>query len=172
MNWKVALPGEKKKHTRLFSSYGEWTATWGTSGLFRLASAKGSLTPMQNGEPVPDWLVVGWERYWNGEHFDVCLCTEKKPSITTAAVWNTVLELSFGETLSYAEVAVRSGIPGGARAVGAIMRANPWALFLPCHRVIGKDGQLRGYGGPSGVSLKSTLIEFERKLKKGKEGGP
>jgi len=172
MNWKVVMPGETKRHTRLVCSFGEWIATWGASGLFSLASADGSLAPTQSCEPGPDWLIVGWERYWNGEPFDFCLCTEKKPCMTTEAVWNTVFALSFGETLSYGEVAVRSGIPGGARAVGAIMRANPWALFLPCHRVIGKDGQMRGYGGPSGVSLKLTLIEFERKLKKEKEGGP
>jgi methylated-DNA-[protein]-cysteine S-methyltransferase len=127
---------------------------------------------MQTGVHAPDWLAAGWERYWNGKTFDVCLCTEKIPSVSTAAVWNTVLAVSFGETLSYGEVAVRSGIPGGARAVGAIMRANPWALFLPCHRVIGKDGSMRGYGGSSGVTLKRKLIEYERKLMDERKGGP
>lgn len=172
MYWKVVMPQETKMQTRLVSGLGEWIATWGASGLFGMASADGSLAPIQTSVHAPDWLIVAWERFWNGENFDVCLCTEKKPSVTTAAVWNTVLALSFGKTLSYGEVAGRSGIPGGARAVGAIMRANPWALFLPCHRVIGKDGRMRGYGGPSGVSLKTKLIEYERKLLNEKEGGP
>ncbi len=172
MCWKVVTPQETKKQTRMVSALGEWIATWGSSGLFGIASSEGSFAPMQTGVHAPDWLAAGWERYWNGKTFDVCLCTEKIPSVSTAAVWNTVLAVSFGETLSYGEVAVRSGIPGGARAVGAIMRANPWALFLPCHRVIGKDGSMRGYGGSSGVTLKRKLIEYERKLMDERKGGP
>jgi methylated-DNA-[protein]-cysteine S-methyltransferase len=167
----MVIPGEKKRHTRLVSSLGEWIATWGTSGLFSLALAEGNRVSINSFEPGPDWLHLGWGRYWNGEEFDASLCTEKQPAFTTAAVWKTVLAIPFGETLSYGEVAVRSGIPGAARAVGAIMRANPWALFLPCHRVIGKDGQMRGYGGSSGVTLKLALINFERRLKNKKEGG-
>ncbi len=172
MCWKVVTPQETKKQTRMVSALGEWIATWGSSGLFGIASSEGSFAPMQTGVHAPDWLAAGWERYWNGKTFDVCLCTEKIPSVSTAAVWNTVLAVSFGETLSYGEVAVRSGIPGGARAVGAIMRANPWALFLPCHSVIGKDGSMRGYGGSSGVTLKRKLIEYERKLMDERKGGP
>jgi methylated-DNA-[protein]-cysteine S-methyltransferase len=172
MYWKVVIPQETKMQTLMVSALGEWIATWGPSSLFGMASSDGGLATEQKVVRAPEWLITGWERYWNGETFEISLCTEIKPSVTTAAVWKTVLAISFGETLSYGEVALRSGIPGGARAVGAIMRANPWALFLPCHRVIGKDGRMRGYGGPSGVSLKMKLIEHERKLLNERKGGP
>lgn len=171
MNWKVVMPVEQTRQTRLVSPFGDWIATWGNAGLFSLALADGNRVSMNSSQPGPDWLHLGWGRYWKGEEFDACLCTEKQPTLTTSAVWKTVLAIPFGETLSYGEVAFRSGIPGAARAVGAIMRANPWALFLPCHRVIGKDGQMRGYGGSSGISLKMKLIEFENKLKNEKERG-
>lgn len=171
LEWKVVHPGSEKKFSRLSSPLGDWFALWGSFGLFGLGLGREGLVQEME-EPAPVWLKAAWTAFWNGEVLDVNLCTERRVTPTTGNVWNTVLALSFGETLSYGEVAVRSGIPGGARAVGSIMRSNPWALFLPCHRVIGKDGQMRGYGGPSGVPLKLRLIEFERKLKREKEGSP
>lgn len=170
MKWIVVSPGEKKQWALLVSPMGKWAALWGKTGLFKLESALGGSFPEKGDGPAPAWLEKAWEQFWDGESFEARLCTEKKVPMTTAGVWDIVLGIPFGATLSYGEVAVRAGIPGGARAVGSIMRANPWALFLPCHRVIGKDGRMRGYGGPSGVGLKSGLIEFEKQLVAKKEG--
>lgn len=170
MKWIVVNPGEKKQWAHLVSPMGKWAALWGKAGLFKLESAGGGLLSPKSDGLAPEWLEEAWELFWKGESFEARLCTERHVPITTAAVWYIVLGIPFGKTLSYGEVAVRAGIPGGARAVGSIMRANPWALFLPCHRVIGKDGRMRGYGGPSGVGLKSGLIEFEKQLNAKKEG--
>jgi methylated-DNA-[protein]-cysteine S-methyltransferase len=75
-------------------------------------------------------------------------------------VWRALCEIPFGETESYGHLAERIGHPGKARAVGAANGANPIALIIPCHRVIGADGSLTGYGG--GLPLKKRMLEFER----------
>lgn len=74
-------------------------------------------------------------------------------------VWQALLEIPYGETVSYRELAVRIGKPAAVRAVGAANGANPIGLIVPCHRVIGADGSLTGYGG--GLPLKRTLLLHE-----------
>jgi methylated-DNA-[protein]-cysteine S-methyltransferase len=76
------------------------------------------------------------------------------------AVWNELLKIPFGETRSYAQIAKAVGRPTATRAVGAANGANPIALIIPCHRVIGSDGTLTGYGG--GLPMKAALLDFER----------
>jgi methylated-DNA-[protein]-cysteine S-methyltransferase len=77
------------------------------------------------------------------------------------AVWQELVQIPYGETISYATLAMRIGRPGASRAVGQANGANPIALIIPCHRVIGADGTLTGYGG--GLPLKQALLDFERK---------
>lgn len=74
-------------------------------------------------------------------------------------VWEALMRIPFGETLSYGALAARIGRPKAARAVGLANGANPIALIVPCHRVIGADGRLTGYGG--GLPLKRALLEHE-----------
>ncbi|HWQ02863.1 MAG TPA: MGMT family protein, partial [Candidatus Nitrosotenuis sp.] len=69
------------------------------------------------------------------------------------------LEIPFGQTLSYGELARRVGLPNAPRAVGAACGANPVCVAVPCHRVIGSDGGLHGYGG--GLWRKQALLELE-----------
>jgi methylated-DNA-[protein]-cysteine S-methyltransferase len=73
--------------------------------------------------------------------------------------WEALLTIPYGATLSYAEQARRIGRPRASRAVGAANGRNPIALIIPCHRVIGADGTLTGYGG--GLELKRWLLEHE-----------
>jgi methylated-DNA-[protein]-cysteine S-methyltransferase len=77
-------------------------------------------------------------------------------------VWAALLDIPFGTTTSYGAVAKRIGHPGAARAVGAANGKNPIALIVPCHRVIGSDGSLTGYGG--GLPLKRKLLEHEARV--------
>lgn len=72
------------------------------------------------------------------------------------------LTIPYGQTASYAEIAQAIGHPGAARAVGRAEATNPIPLVIPCHRVVGSDGKLHGYGGPGGISLKAKLLELER----------
>ncbi|MEI9888059.1 MAG: methylated-DNA--[protein]-cysteine S-methyltransferase [Rhizomicrobium sp.] len=75
------------------------------------------------------------------------------------AVWQAMTEIPFGETVSYGAIARKLGDPAAARAVGVACNANPIPLIVPCHRVIGADGALVGFGG--GLPLKRALLDFE-----------
>jgi methylated-DNA-[protein]-cysteine S-methyltransferase len=77
-------------------------------------------------------------------------------------VWAALCDIPFGTTTSYGAVAKAIGHPTAARAVGAAHGANPIALIVPCHRVIGSDGTLTGYGG--GLPLKRKLLEHEARV--------
>jgi methylated-DNA-[protein]-cysteine S-methyltransferase len=77
-------------------------------------------------------------------------------------VWQALTEIPFGETTSYGALAKKLGYPNGARAVGVANGANPIGLIVPCHRVIGSDGSLVGYGG--GLPLKRALLEHEARV--------
>jgi methylated-DNA-[protein]-cysteine S-methyltransferase len=74
-------------------------------------------------------------------------------------VWRVMTEIPYGETLSYGAVAKQLSQPEAARAVGVSANGNPIALIVPCHRVIGADGALVGFGG--GLPLKRALLDFE-----------
>jgi O-6-methylguanine DNA methyltransferase len=74
-------------------------------------------------------------------------------------VWSALVEIPFGETVSYGSLAIRLGRPGAARAVGLANGSNPISIIIPCHRVIGSDGRLTGYGG--GIDRKAWLLDHE-----------
>jgi len=78
-------------------------------------------------------------------------------------VWNALLKIPYGETRSYQDIARTVGLPKGYRAVGMANRSNPVPLIVPCHRVIGKDGSMTGYGGPgkAGLRRKEFLLRLE-----------
>ncbi len=82
--------------------------------------------------------------------------------------WSGLLTIPYGATVSYAEQARRIGRPGSSRAVGAANGRNPIAIVVPCHRVIGSNGSLTGYGG--GLDLKRWLIEHEARLRAMRNG--
>jgi methylated-DNA-[protein]-cysteine S-methyltransferase len=77
-------------------------------------------------------------------------------------VWAALRDIPYGETRSYVDIARALGRPGASRAVGAANHANPIALIVPCHRVIGSGGALAGYAG--GVEIKRWLLAHERWL--------
>jgi methylated-DNA-[protein]-cysteine S-methyltransferase len=77
------------------------------------------------------------------------------------AVWQALQDIPYGQTISYGELARRVGNPNGSRAVGLANGSNPIAIVVPCHRVIGSNGKLTGYGG--GLENKETLLALERK---------
>ncbi|HEY6825124.1 MAG TPA: methylated-DNA--[protein]-cysteine S-methyltransferase [Steroidobacteraceae bacterium] len=75
------------------------------------------------------------------------------------AVWRALSAIPYGETVSYGEIARRLGLEAGARAVGLANGANPLPIIVPCHRVIGADGTLTGFGG--GLHIKRALLALE-----------
>jgi len=93
------------------------------------------------------------------EKFDLPLAPEGTPF--QLKVWKELCEIPYGETISYGELARRVGNPKGARAVGLANGANPIPIVIPCHRVIGSNGKLTGYGG--GLPIKEKLLALERR---------
>ena len=89
--------------------------------------------------------------------FDVALFPEGSPF--QRAVWRALQEIPYGRTVSYRWVAERIGRIGAVRAVGAANGRNPISIIIPCHRVIGSDGSLTGYGG--GLDVKRRLLRLE-----------
>ncbi len=89
--------------------------------------------------------------------FDLTLSPRGTPF--QQAVWEALAAIPYGETISYGALARRLGRPRAARAVGAANGRNPLAIILPCHRVIGSDGQLTGYAG--GLAIKEQLLALE-----------
>ena len=70
-------------------------------------------------------------------------------------------QIPYGRTATYKDLALRIGKPQAARAVGRVEATNPLPLVIPCHRVLGSDGSLHGYGGPGDIKLKAWLLELE-----------
>jgi methylated-DNA-[protein]-cysteine S-methyltransferase len=81
-----------------------------------------------------------------------------------ARVYRAVLAIPLGQTRTYAWVAAKAGKPKAARAVGQLMKRNPFPLLIPCHRVVASGGKAGGYSGPGGVAAKRRLIELERQI--------
>lgn len=75
-------------------------------------------------------------------------------------VWQQLVKIPYGETISYGELAKRIGNPKASRAVGMANGKNPISIIVPCHRVIGKNGSLTGFGG--GLEAKKTLLDLEK----------
>ena len=103
------------------------------------------------------------EEYFAGERldFDVPLRLDGG-SVFFQSVWRSLLEIPYGATASYGELARKLGRPSAARAVGLANGRNPIAIIVPCHRVIGSGGDLTGYAG--GLERKRFLLEHEAAL--------
>lgn len=89
--------------------------------------------------------------------FSVPLCIRGTPF--RMEVWRALMEIPFGETVSYGEIARRIGRPKACRAVGMANHVNALPIFVPCHRVLGTNGKLTGYAG--GLEMKKYLLELE-----------
>lgn len=107
-------------------------------------------------------VLAALERYFAGtlRDFDLPLAPEGTPF--QRRVWEELRRIPFATTISYAELASRVGDPKAVRAVGMANGANPIAIVVPCHRVIGSDGTLTGYAG--GLDKKRALLEHEARV--------
>jgi methylated-DNA-[protein]-cysteine S-methyltransferase len=100
------------------------------------------------------------QAYFAGELTDFDLELDLGGTEFQRRVWKALLTIPYGETRSYGEIAEQIGAPGSARAVGLANGHNPIAIVVPCHRVIGANGSLTGFGG--GLGRKRTLLDLER----------
>ncbi|MFI1564759.1 methylated-DNA--[protein]-cysteine S-methyltransferase [Streptomyces sp. NPDC020490] len=100
------------------------------------------------------------EAYFAGELKEFSLELRMNGTPFQRRVWDGLREIPYGETRSYGELAQALGAPGAARAVGLANGRNPVGIIVPCHRVVGANGSLTGYGG--GLDRKRRLLDFER----------
>lgn len=139
-------------------------------GLLELAFAEGRTTPVVDSSWVDLTGTCGGallrepvrqlQAFFAGELRDFELPLKPQGTAFQKSVWKLLREIPFGETVSYGELARRAGNPAASRAVGLANGSNPIAIIIPCHRVIGSNGKLTGYGG--GLENKRWLIDFER----------
>ena len=106
-----------------------------------------------------DRVVRELAEYFAGRRRDFTIELAPKGTPFQRDVWNELLRIPYGGTISYAELARRIGRPSAVRAVGAANGANPIPVIIPCHRVIGANGTLTGYGG--GIERKQWLLALE-----------
>lgn len=121
-------------------------------------------------QPQPGWReerkplqpAMGQLRaYFAGELHEFGLVLDPQGTPFQLSVWKRLTEIPYGETISYGELAKRIGNPNASRAVGLANGSNPIPIVIPCHRVIGSNGKLTGYGG--GLETKERLLALERK---------
>ena len=99
--------------------------------------------------------------YFAGDLHEFDLRLDPQGTPFQLCVWKRLTEIPYGETIRYGELARRIGNPNASRAVGLANGSNPIPIVIPCHRVIGSNGKLTGYGG--GLETKERLLALERK---------
>ena len=116
-----------------------------------------------DGSPLLDEAAAQLDAYFAGELIEFDLPFDLDGTEFQRSCWLALATIPYGQTVSYGEQARRLGLgPDAARAVGAANGQNPIPVILPCHRVIGADGSLTGFGG--GLQLKRFLLEHEGAL--------
>ncbi|MCC7126486.1 MAG: methylated-DNA--[protein]-cysteine S-methyltransferase [Acidobacteria bacterium] len=136
--------------------------------LRRLAFVRDGMPP-----PEPDWardlgelddVVRQLEAYFAGRLKQFTIPVGPHGTPFQQRVWTALQQIPYGETTSYGALARRIGAESAVRAVGAANGANPIAVIIPCHRVIGADGSLTGFGG--GLPTKRALLELEQGIRR------
>lgn len=131
----------------------------GLSGLF-MESHFPAPGDWQRDKSYFDEIRRQLDAYFSGKLRDFDLPLDLQGTPFQVKVWKALLTIPFGETVSYGEQARRIGQPNASRAVGLANGRNPVSIIVPCHRVIGKNGTLTGYGG--GLERKRFLLDLEK----------
>ena len=142
---------------RLIARDGELTGIWFESGR---DARKGNADLVPGDSPVLSLAKAQLEEYFRGERRDFDLPLAPAGTEFQRRVWQRLLGIAYGTTTTYGELAQELGNPNASRAVGLANGSNPIPIVIPCHRVIGANGALTGFGG--GLPIKSALLELER----------
>ncbi len=133
-----------------------------TLRLIGFPEGKGRVKPAQDWQERQDGFAAARQQlqeYFAGARRQFELSFEPDGTPFQLSVLDALLEIPYGETLSYKDLAAKIGRPKAIRAVGAANGRNPLPIVIPCHRVIGADGSLTGFGG--GMDAKRYLLELE-----------
>jgi methylated-DNA-[protein]-cysteine S-methyltransferase len=160
----VDKPATLTRYTRVESPVGPLLLVADEAGLRKIYFEKGR----DRARPESWWkkddnlfqnVIAQLRSYFTGKlrEFDLVLAPEG--TRFQLDVWQRLCEIPYGETMSYGELARRVGNPNASRAVGLANGSNPIPIVIPCHRVIGSNGKLTGYGG--GLPIKEKLLALE-----------
>lgn len=138
---RVGLPGESR------ASLEAWAARWVGP------------EPLEENPAALSEAVSQLREYFSRIRRGFDLPLDLRGTPFQRRVWEELLMVPYGQTVAYGELARRVGRPGAARAVGRAVGDNPIPIIVPCHRVVGADGSLVGYGG--GLEIKSALLRLE-----------
>lgn len=105
------------------------------------------------------------QEYWEGRRQTFDLPLRPRGTAFQQRVWDQIALVPFGATITYRELATRAGSPDGSRAAGLATGRNPISIVIPCHRIIGTNGSLTGFGG--GLDRKRALLGFESAVAQG-----
>jgi methylated-DNA-[protein]-cysteine S-methyltransferase len=108
---------------------------------------------------ILDTASAQLDEYFAGNRHDLSIPLHLGSTVFMQEVWSALMNIPYGETRTYGEIAASIGRPKAARAVGMACNRNPIALFIPCHRVVGANGSLVGFRG--GVNIKEKLLALE-----------
>jgi len=140
-------------------------------GPISIAEQDGAITDISFGHPAPEEALTlletpllkqmreQLEEYFAKKRTVFTLPLVPKGTAFQQSVWNALLDIPYGETRTYGEIARAIGKPAACRAVGLANHNNPIAIVIPCHRVIGANGSLTGYA--SGLKVKQQLLTLE-----------
>ncbi|MFJ9728902.1 methylated-DNA--[protein]-cysteine S-methyltransferase [Streptomyces sp. NPDC101209] len=154
-----------RRHTVTDSPYGPLTLVAEDGTLCGLYMTDQRHRPPQETFGDRDDSLLGeakdqLDAYFSGELKEFTLELHLHGTPFQRTVWDQLRRIPYGETRSYGELADALGSPGASRAVGLANGKNPIGIIVPCHRVVGADGSLTGYGG--GLPRKRRLLDFER----------
>jgi methylated-DNA-[protein]-cysteine S-methyltransferase len=153
-------------YTQIESPLGPLLLAADGEGLREILFAKGKRAAL----PDPSWredraplkeTIHQLHAYFTGELEAFTLPLAPQGTSFQLDVWRRLCEIPYGKTISYGELARRIGNPKASRAVGLANGSNPIPIIIPCHRVIGSNGKLTGYGG--GLPIKEKLLALERR---------
>lgn len=134
----------------------------GYEGGNLLSIRRGSCKTQHIPSDVSDLANMQLQEYFRGKRTAFDLPISLKGTPFQLAVWNSLLEIPYGEVRTYGQIAARLGNPKASRAVGQAANRNPLWIVVPCHRVIGRNSSLTGYAG--GLDMKHALLELEQTI--------
>lgn len=137
-----------------------WTSTDKGSRCIGSVSSLSGLSISSGSNPVLMECLRQLDCYFNGELTDFDIPTVLFGTPFRKTVWQALLSIPYGATVSYSQVAAAVGRPRAVRAVANAIGANPVSIIVPCHRVVGSDGSLTGYAG--GTDTKASLLNLEK----------
>jgi methylated-DNA-[protein]-cysteine S-methyltransferase len=159
----IATMNETMLSTRITSPIGTLTLTSNGSALTSVFITDANALADANVPAEADAVLAAareqLDAYFDQRLMQFDLSLEPRGTEFQQRVWESLRVIPFGETISYAELARRVGNPKAVRAVGAANGRNPLMIIVPCHRVIGADGSLTGFGG--GIERKRWLLDHE-----------